>query len=289
MPTTIDQGFKKFRDNLRITELQESTVSTRQQNVRSAVESDLEVLDSFLVGSYRRGTMIAPLSDADVDVFVVLDKKYYTVDGQASLLDKLKRSLQKTYSKTPEISRNGQAVTIVFSDFRVDVVPSFLREGGGYLIPNSISKRWISTDPKKHIQLWALANKEQQLLLSPLTKMIKAWNREHSQLLRSFHLEVLVLQILSGITISSFPLTAGYVFDQARAQVKYPVLDPAGFGGNIADYLDTQAKIGEVVSRLESAHKRAVEALQSAEDGKVELAYEKWRLIFGSYFPAYSS
>jgi hypothetical protein len=232
--------------------------------------------------------MIAPLANADVDVFIILDKKYYTGDGQASLLDKLKRSLQKTYPKTPEISRNGQAVTIVFSDFSVDVVPSFLREGGGYLIPNSISKRWISTDPKKHIQLWAFANKEQQLLLSPLTKMIKAWNREHSQLLRSFHLEVLVLQILNGITITSFPLTAGYVFDQAREQVKYPVSDPAGFGGNIADYLDSQSKVNEVASRLESAHRRAVDAIQFAEQGKLEQAYERWRLTFGNYFPIYS-
>src|SRR5215216_4577203 len=132
MPTTIDQGFKKLRDNLRITDLQESTVSKRQQNVRDAVEGEMKVLDSFLTGSYQRGTMISPLSEADIDVFFVLDQSYNETNGQASLLDKLKRVLKKTYPNTSDISRNGQAVTIIFSDFKVDVVPSFYRSGGGY-------------------------------------------------------------------------------------------------------------------------------------------------------------
>jgi hypothetical protein len=33
------------------------------------VSSEMEVLDSFLTGSYRRSTMIAPLSQADIDIF----------------------------------------------------------------------------------------------------------------------------------------------------------------------------------------------------------------------------
>src|SRR5262249_60237311 len=100
--------------------------------------------DSFLAGSYRRSTMIAPLTQADVDIFVVLDPSYYEANGQASLLDKVKRTLQKTYSKTPEISRNGQAVTITFTDFKVDVVPAFYSTAGGYLIPDFITIHFFS-------------------------------------------------------------------------------------------------------------------------------------------------
>src|SRR5438270_13707708 len=39
MAKTIDQGFRDLRSNLEITGLQEETVSTRQQNVRDAVEA----------------------------------------------------------------------------------------------------------------------------------------------------------------------------------------------------------------------------------------------------------
>ncbi len=138
MATTVKQAFQKLKENLEITGLQEETVATRQKSVREVLDAGLTVKESFLTGSYARSTMIAPLSDADVDIFAVLDVSYYhnyngQNGGQAGLLDLVKRTLRKTYTKTPDISRNGQAVTICFDDFRVDVVPAFYRQGGGLL------------------------------------------------------------------------------------------------------------------------------------------------------------
>src|SRR5690348_8471309 len=191
MPITVKSGFEALKSNLNITELQESTVATRQKNIREAIEKEMTVLDSFLAGSYRRNTLIAPLSNADVDIFIVLHPKYYEENGQASLLDKVKRVLKKTYPKTPEISRNGQAVTISFTDFKADVVPAFNRNGGGFLIPDAPLGRWISTNPKTHIDIWQDANKAHNGDLVPVIKMIKGWNVKHSWLLRSFHLETI--------------------------------------------------------------------------------------------------
>jgi len=68
MATTIKAGFDKLRANLEITTLQTSIVSTRQQNVREAVQNEFTVLDSFLAGSYARSTMIAPLKDRHPDL-----------------------------------------------------------------------------------------------------------------------------------------------------------------------------------------------------------------------------
>ena len=195
MAISIPESFQKLKSNLEITDLQAETVSTRQQNVRKVVENGLTVLDSFLTGSYMRSTMIAPLSEADIDVFVILNDKYFydynegKNMGQAGLLDLLKRTLRKTYTKTPDISRNGQSVTIRFDDFMVDVVPAFNRQGGGYLIPNSISQNWISTDPKKHVELFSKANTAHNQDFIPLVKMIKAWNKNIGQHFRSFHLK----------------------------------------------------------------------------------------------------
>ena len=287
MAITIKQSFLGFKSNLEITGLQQQTVSTRQQNVRDAVAADLTVLDSFLTGSYRRSTMIAPLSDADIDIFVVLDSSYFQHGGQAALLDKVKTLLKKEYPKTPKISRNGQAVTITFSDFVVDVVPSFNRQGGGFLIPDSVNARWISTDPKKHVEIWTTANSNHNGNLVPLIKMVKAWNRQHSSLLRSFHLEAMILGILTNVTINDFSSGARFVFDKARQAVKGSTYDPSGYGGNLADYLNTQQKIDDVVSRLETAYTRAVDAESLEKQGKTSAAVDKWRLTFGDYFPAY--
>src|SRR5215211_5242953 len=112
MPKTITQGFDLLKRSLEITDLQGETVSTRQRSVREALEDGLTVLDTFLTGSYRRSTMIAPLKEADVDIVAVLASSYYQWDGQAALLDRVRRVLLKRYPSTPRISRSGQAVTI---------------------------------------------------------------------------------------------------------------------------------------------------------------------------------
>src|SRR3712207_5733160 len=133
MATTVFQAFQQLKHNLEITDIQASTVSTRQESVKQAVAKEIEVLTSFLTGSYKRHTMIAPLHEADIDIFAVLSARYYhhyngQNGGQAGLLDYLRRVLLKTYTRTPHISRNGQAVTIHFNDFLVDVVPAFHRQ-----------------------------------------------------------------------------------------------------------------------------------------------------------------
>lgn len=292
MTTTIEGAFREFKSNLEISGLQKSTVSSRQQSVRDAVSKELSVSDSFLAGSYSRSTMIAPLKEADVDIFIILDNEYfYHYDGknggQAGLLDLLKRVLKKTYTKTPDISRNGQAVTITFTDFMVDVVPAFDRKGGGYLIPNSISQNWISTDPKKHVEIWTAENQAHNGDLVPLIKMIKRWNKMINNYFMSFHLEVMVLQILYQVKITDFSSGVRYFFDKARDYVTKQNPDPAGYKGDVAAYLNTQQKIDNAVSRIETAYKRALKAEGYADRYKVEDAIDMWRQIFGNYFPSY--
>ena len=288
MAKTILESFRELKTNLEITELQQSTISTRQQNVRKAVEQGMNVLDSFLTGSYSRHTIIAPLKEADIDIFIVLNSSYYyDLDGPASLLDKVKSVLKKTYPDTPDISRNGQAVTIQFTDFMVDVVPGFNRESVGYLIPNSITKKWISTDPKKHVEIMANANSVHDGDLVPLIKMIKSWNKNINSYFHSFHLEVLALQILDNVKISNFPSGMRYYFDKGRDLISKKNPDPAGYGGDVGSYINSQEKIQEAVTKYQLAYERAIKAEDYERRGYTEEAIEMWRRIFGGYFPAY--
>ena len=292
MATNVLEGFKQLRQNLEITGLQKSTVSTRQQNVREAVERELNVSDTFLTGSYSRHTMIAPLKQADIDIFILLDNTYFhhynsQNGGQAGLLDLVKRTLKKTYPKTPDISRNGQAVTITFTDFIVDVVPAFYRKGGGFLIPNSITQSWLSTDPKVHVEIISSANKWHNGDLVPLIKMIKGWNRNINNHFRAFHLEVMTLQLLDGVRISNFPSGMRYFFDKARSYVRKQNPDPAGYKGDVGDYLNTQAKIDNAARQFENAYSASVKAEEAERRLNAYEAIDLWRKIFGNYFPAY--
>jgi hypothetical protein len=237
--------------------------------------------------------MIAPLKEADVDIFVVLDSKYFhnynngQNGGQAGLLDLLKRTLRKTYTETPDISRNGQAVTIRFTDFMVDVVPAFNRQGGGYLIPNSVSQNWISTDPKKHVEIVTNSNKAHNGDFVPLVKMIKAWNKNNNKYFSSFHLEVLALSILNNVTISDYPSGMRFFFDKARDLITKQNPDPAGYGGDVGSYINTQEKIKEAVAKFELAYNRAIKAEDYASRGYTKDAVDLWIKIFGDYFPTY--
>lgn len=285
MPTTIYKSFQKLKNNLEITSLQESIVSNRQKAVRKVVEADFNILNSFLTGSYSRHTMIAPLKKADVDIFMVLDPSYYEENGQPKLLDKVKNTLKKEYPKTPKISRNRQAITITFSDFIVDVIPAFYRRGGGFLIPSTIGNQWISTDPRKHVEIFANANREHEGDLVPLIKMIKAWNRSIDQFFNSFHLEVLALDILNNVNINNFHSGMRYYFDHGRAKVKVQNLDPAGYSGDVGYYLNS--KLSDAESRFETAYKRAIKAEEYEKKGKTSDAVNEWKKIFGSSFPSY--
>lgn len=286
MPTTIAQGFAKFSSNLEISDLQAETVSTRQQNLRNLVASEFTVLDSFLTGSYKRNTMLAPLAEADVDVFVVLDPSYYPKHTPVSLLEAVRSALRKQYPSTPRFSKSGQAVTITFSDFQVDVVPAFNRQGGGYLIPNANNSSWTSTDPTKHESIWTEQNKWHAGDLVPFIKMVKCWNREHSRFLRSFHLETVVLETLRNVTMSNRESAVRYFFDKARTNAWSATNDPAGYGGDLSTYLNSSDKV-EVQKRATAAYERAKDAETYIAAGRIAEAYERYRIIFGDYFPAY--
>lgn len=288
MSKTVPAAFAQFKSNLEITDLQESTVSARHTKIRTDIANHLTVLSDFLTGSYVRSTMIAPLSKADIDIFMVLDAKYWTADGQSAALDLIKQALADAKYTSPRISKNGQAVTITYHDFLVDVVPAFNRKGGGFLIPDAPARKWISTDPKRHVAISSSANAAQNRELVPLVKMLKSWNRHKGGALRSFHLECLCWRVFQGVTISNYYSGARYFFDHARGWLTVPVTDPAGYGGDVGAYLGGADNRQKVVTLLTSAYNQAINAELLGIAGYNQAAIERWRDLFGDHFPAYS-
>jgi hypothetical protein len=286
MAWTIQEGFDRLRSNLEITDLQSTTVSTRQINVRAAVQRRLTVIDSFLAGSYARSTMIGPLKDADLDIVMVLHSDYFAQNSPASLLQKVRDALKETYTATPSISPNGQAVTITFADFKVDVVPAFNRRGGGYLIPNSNTATWIETDPKVHATVLTAASNAHKGDLVPLVKMMRAWNRATNRGLIGFYLELMTIDILTNVTISNFHSGMRYIFFHGQEKVKFKQRDPAGFKNEV-NGIRAIPTVDDAVARFAVAYDTALRAEQLDQGGRVREATDEWRKIFGDYFPSY--
>jgi hypothetical protein len=291
MPFTIADSFSRLRSNLEITDLQGTLVSIRQQAIRRTIDGGMRVEDDFLTGSYARSTMISPLSEADIDIFICLHPSYFTHfnhnnGGPAGLLDLAKQTLRQTYTSTPDISRNGQAVTIRFSDFVVDVVIGFNRNNGGYIIANAVNNFWLETDPKQHVIIMSEANKFHKGNLVPIIKIIKSWNKAHGSFFRSFHLEVLALEIFQNVNITDFQSGLRFFFDKARTVVRGQNKDPAGYGDDIGRYI-TQATLDEAARKFEGAYNTASKAEMFGNRGAHRDAILTWKHLLPNHFPAY--
>jgi Second Messenger Oligonucleotide or Dinucleotide Synthetase domain len=281
---SVSGAFELFASRLEISDLQQGTVSGRQQAVRAALERRLTVLDSFLMGSYRRHTMISPLSSADIDVFCVLDPACYGPGDQRALLERVRAALRITYPSTPAIRPDGQAVTVRFTDFEMDVVPGFYREGGGFLIPSVEERRWIETDPKGHEKVLARANAAHGGKLVPVVKMIKAWNRNHGSRLHSFYLELMTEAILRGRRIGSYAGAVGFVFGEARQRVRWKAIDPSGLNGGEVNGISI-GSVEDAVGLFDRSFRVALEAERLEEVGLPQRSKERWRGLLGSPFP----
>jgi Second Messenger Oligonucleotide or Dinucleotide Synthetase domain len=291
---SVAAAFKEFRGNLEITGLQESTVAARHEQVRAAVARRLTVRDSFLTGSYRRRTLIAPMRDADVDIVIVLGREYRR-RGPAAVLDLVKDTLREQYPLS-KVSRNGQAVTIRFSDFTVDVVPSFRLwwDSETFDICNSGDGTWIRTGPQKHIAISSKINKRADGLVVPAVKMLKAWNRTAGRPLRSFHLEALAWKVLdpgwradwfgAGFGMDSDPENLARFFAEAPGRLRRKLPDPARGEGDLGAYLTGLGR-EEVISRMETASSRCERAGRLVADGDAAGAIAVYRKVFGDWFP----
>jgi hypothetical protein len=295
---SLGRAFEELRHALELTPLQESTVAERQSRIRKVVSESLSVTGDFLTGSYARHTLIAPLAQADVDVVLILDPRYRST-GPRGVLDSVRDVLKASYPHTTAISRNGQEVTVRFSDFVVDVVPAFSRSGwdrfwgsnAPFQICNSITSEWINTDPGKHIEIGANANKLHDGGLVPRIKQLKGWNRAAGEPLRSFHLEVLAWRIFGiswpGHKQPSDWIAVRYFLDRLRGELPNRQQDPAGSDGDVGAYL-TGRRLEEAVHSAEVAYNRCVMAEMASEHGDLKAMHYLYSLVFGEYYPTTS-
>jgi hypothetical protein len=291
---TVSSAFEEFRGNLEITGLQESMAAARQERIRASVGRDLTVRRSFLTGSYRRRTLIAPMRDADVDIIVVLDRAYRR-RGPRAVLDLVKDTLREEYPSS-KISCNGQAVTIRFSDFTVDVVPAFETwwDSDVLDICNSGDGTWIRTNPGKHIKISSEVNDRTGGLLVPSVKMLKAWNRAAGRPMRGFHLEVVAWKVLdpgwraswfgAGLGMGSDPENLARFFAEAPGRLRRRLPDPARDDGDLGAYLTGPGR-AEAIAMLETAGSRCRRAAELLAGGDAAGAGDLYRKVFGDAFP----
>ena len=280
----VDDAFKKLKSNLEITKTESQQAQTRHQLVRDHIHDSWQLVDDFLIGSYKRDTKTKKLKD--VDIFVVVD----TEGPQAALADgtgraavlALRRLLAKRW---PDLDADDNVVTINYGDEDVasyEVAPVFRRPGGGYLMPNGTG--WMATDPREQAALVTEKNKRCDEKFVPFVKMVKGINREAGDVITpAFLLEVMALELVIepfGRYRDEIRFYLASIAD--RMTDDWP--DPVGLGP------DVNAEIGIGSRRNLASVARgwlavAEEALLLEEEGKERAAVEEWRRLFGWRMP----
>ena len=184
-------SFKKFRENIRMSEKTVNTVRERYKKITRRIneeywDSQSETDHSYYVGSYGRGTSIHA---SDIDVVVILPnsifKKFdsYSSNGQSSLLQDVKNKLRKTYPSS-EIKGDGQVVSISFYDgIMFEIVPAFQRDfwSKEMTYPDTHDGgSWKLMDPLKEMDEFDELNSQTKGNLKRLCQMMREWNIENS-------------------------------------------------------------------------------------------------------------
>ena len=181
---SISTKFENFNNNIRISSDNKDTISYRYKQITKRLNLDFwdwdcDISHSLYVGSYGRDTDIH-VSDVDI-LFQLPYSMYdrynkYEGNGQSSLLQEVKRSLQKTYS-TSFLKGDGQVIGINFSDgINFEIVPCFINDDNSFTYPDSNDGgSWKSTNPKPEKQEIYDKNIEWNRNLKRLCRMARAW------------------------------------------------------------------------------------------------------------------
>ena len=286
MPYTVPVSFDKFVENISLTGDHREISDSRKNAVVSLLENTFTIVDSFSTGSIPRYTALKTL--ADLDVMVVLHwEKHIKGKTPEQVLKSVRDALGKYRTS---VRRNGQAVTLSYDSWpNVDIVPVSRSDNDDgtvnhYNVPDMNTGRWLTTRPRKHSSELDSKASSCGNKFRPIMRMIKQWNKEHSDLMESFHIEVMATRIFVG-NISDYSWSVFQYFDEAAklASSLLPYED-----GYADDYLDW-TKRQEVLKRLQTARDRARDAWYLTYNGKDKHkeAIEIWRQIFGDRFPVY--
>lgn len=188
------------------------SINTLQTRLDSYFGKDIS--DSFIFGSYSRGTILPRYMDgrSDVDYMVVFTDSNYRPQ---TYLDRLKKFVDFYYSSS-EIAQSNPTIVLSLNHIRFELVPATQTWLYGLQIPAPASdyRDWIQTSPTDFNQKLVQANQSHGNLIKPLVRLMKYWNAQADYPFESYNLEQDIVGHGWGyFGLLSTPNLADYFFD----------------------------------------------------------------------------
>lgn len=225
-------------------------------------------------------------------MFAILDRyqKIVNVGGRGltplDALIRIKvalRNVKRRYPTASDPEIQSRSVNIVVGGIGFDIVPAYYRFDSGYLVPDKDLGTWLHSNPPAYNKFLSDLNQNKGGKLVPLIKMIKCWNRNNGDILKSYHLEWVILIIFFNRTITTYSTAASTFFSNAIRMITVPITEPYS-GLRLDNYL-ASSEIVSVKNNLQSCSNSATYALLAEVLGQQSNAIRLWRSIFKDPFP----
>ncbi len=286
--------FTTFCSNLQVQD--GGTISYRYKRITRTLNGDFwnttsDTAHSLYVGSYGRNTAIEGFSDLDMlmqlPYSVYEQYNTHAGNGQSALLQAVKRSVEKTYSKT-KIRADGQVLQVPFDDgITFEVVPGFLNSDNSYTYPDANGGgSWKVTNPRPEINAICTRNAACNKNLVPLCRMMRAWKNKWNVPIGGLLIDTLAYQF-----IENYPYRdKSYLYydfmcrdcfkwmaeqDEDQEFWRAPGSGSRVYGKGLFQY------------KAKRCYNIAVEAIEheTANPKREWSAKQKWREIFGTAYP----
>lgn len=165
----------------------QKSINTLQLRLKSHFGT--QMTDSYVFGSYGRGTILPRNMDAnsDVDYIVVFSEGGLRPQ---SYLDRLRRFAELNYQRS-DIEQSNPTMVLDLNHIRFELVPAIQSWFGGLQIPARASDAndWQGTDPKGFNEILSAANQTHKNMIKPLVRLVKYWNVVNGSPFESYSLE----------------------------------------------------------------------------------------------------
>ncbi|PAL26031.1 nucleotidyltransferase [Acetobacter syzygii] len=287
----VRQRFRQFVSDLNPTTEQVDDAFGKARRIGQALqraygEEATETPPIFAVGSWGKGTQVRP--STDIDIMVRFDRstlerfQAYAFNGQSAFLQEIKGKLETSYPQTRKRG-DGQVVQIDFNSITVELVPVFPIGNGQFIMPDTNGGgSWKTVDPIAQIQLIDKTDRDYNGNVRPLCKIIKRWKHECSVDLKSFVIELLIVDFFRNYTFGKYDY---YWYD-------FYVRDCLKFFKNRVNGWVSIPGTGEIIqlgdkwaAKVDAAIAIAETACNYERDDLYILAGMEWQKIFGPRIP----
>src|SRR3990167_1240926 len=258
---TTEEFFKTLASKVELTQSEADRIAKKHNWLRKKLREKLSVEDDFLTGSYARNTMIRPKDSEkfDIDFFLAFSRQDYGESELVDLLKTVKAALDEIKSGDSDIEKiddkQRRSIGVIYKDnFQIDVVPAIqIEKDKRYKIFDKSTLQAVESNPKLHGSNLTSANETSESggvkRLVPIVKLLKSWKREKCDYVKSFHLEMLAVEILGGEEISSYSQGLFKFFTNAAQNLQSAGMkDPANERNIIDEYLDSDGTRTKVLS-----------------------------------------